>query len=321
MGVVGLGLMGQRMLGSLERHPRLKTVAGFDSAPSALDRAAAEFGFEPAADLDTLLAREDLDLVYVATPPASHVSIGKAVFERGLPLFLEKPLAVDLAQAEELVELAESSGIPAGMNFPFAAAPGVARIEQEIRDGKGGEPSRVEVSLQFSQWPRTWHHAGPWLSGSAEGGFLREVFSHFAYLTQRLCGELEVVHSHVERGPAGTETRVLAELRAGSTPVSLVAGVGTAAPDHNLWTWFGESRSYRLEDWASFFWSAGESWRELDAEPRGARDAELQLDALLERCAGRTSTLPTLREGLGVQRVVEQLLAPHEPESCAPPGT
>ena len=308
VGVIGLGLMGQRMLKSLRAHSAFSVVAGHDADPARSTAVADEFGFTSCASSQELLTREDLDLVYVATPPASHVPLGAAVLERGLPLFVEKPLAVDLADAEELVRLAERSGLPAVMNFPFATLPGLRMFERELSSGAAGAPLRVELVLHFSQWPRSWHDAGPWLAGDREGGFLREVFSHFAYLTRRLLGPLAVVSAAVQRQPGCGETRVLAELEAGGVPLSLVGGVGGAAPDFNRWTLFCTERAFRVEDWSEVSVSDGGPWRAHSLEAGESRGAESQLDELASLLRGGPSCLPSLAEGLGVMRAVEGLL-------------
>lgn len=306
-GMVGLGLMGRRMLGSLAAHGGFEALAGFDLDASAREASADEFRFEACASLEELLTRPDLDLVYVATPPASHVQIARSVLGSGRALFLEKPLAVDLLEARQLVDLAEAQGPPAALNFPLATLPGLRRFERELADGTAGAPQRVEINLQFSRWPRTWHTAGPWLAGDREGGFLREVFSHFAYLTQRLLAPLEVVRSSVTRPAGGTETRVIADLQAGDVPVSLVGGVGASAPDFNRWTLFCERRSYRVEDWSLVSTSDGGDWQRLSPEAGESPGAESQLDELSALLRGKPSRLPSLREGLDVMHAVEGL--------------
>jgi 1,5-anhydro-D-fructose reductase (1,5-anhydro-D-mannitol-forming) len=309
VGIVGLGLMGRRMLGSLAVHSHFEAVAGFDLAADVTAAMASEFGFEACRTIDALLARNDLDLIYVATPPASHVDLSRRVLESGRGLFLEKPLAVDLKSAEELVTIARSSKLAAVMNFPFATLPGLRRFERELLDGTAGRPLRCEIVLHFSQWPRSWHKAGPWLAGDVEGGFSREVFSHFAYLTQRVLAPLELVHASVDREPGATETRVVAEYRAGEVPISLLAGAGGAAPDFNRWTLFCESRSYRVEDWAEVSMSDAEGWASLEPEAGESRGADSQLTELAALLRGEPSCLPTLGEGLGVMRAVEALLS------------
>lgn len=313
VGVLGLGLMGRRMLGSMGEHAGFEVLTGFDLDAEVMRAVAAEFEFTPSASLDALLARDDLDLIYVATPPASHVPIARRVFERGLPLFLEKPLSVDLVEAEELVRLAEGERHVAAINFPLATLPGLRRFERELAldandPACAGAPLRVEIVLHFSQWPRTWHTAGEWLAGDGEGGFLREVFSHFAYLTQRLLDPLEVVTSQVERAAGRGETRVVADLLAGEVPVSLVGGAVGAAPDFNRWTLFCEKRSYRVEDWSVVSTSDGGPWIELEPESGESRGAETQLDELAKLLRDEDSSLPSLRDGLDVMRAVEGLL-------------
>ena len=212
-----------------------------------------------------------------------------------------------MCSPERLVAVAERAGARTAVNFPFATLPGIARIEQDLRTGAIGPIERVEILLHFSQWPRTWHHAGEWLSGREQGGFLREVFSHFAYLTQRLIGPLSIVHSDVDFPASGTESRVNAELESGGVPVTLVGGAGGAAPDYNQWTVYGQDRSYRLVDWSQLTVSNGERWEDGPSEELGS--APGQLDELARLLDGEASVLPDLRVGLEVQRVVEGLLA------------
>ncbi|MEM7247649.1 MAG: gfo/Idh/MocA family oxidoreductase, partial [Acidobacteriota bacterium] len=196
------------------------------------------------------------------------------------------------------------------MNFPLATLPGLARGERERCEGPPGAPPRVELVLPISQGPRSLHDAGPWLAGRDEGGFVREVFSHFAELTQRYLGPLELVQARVEHDdPERTETRVEASFRAGEVPVSLLGGVGGAAPDFNRWTLFAEERSYRVEDWSQVSWSDGSSWEAMPLQPDESPGLDAQLDQLAALLRGEPSLLPTLRDGLTVQRAIEAVLA------------
>jgi predicted dehydrogenase len=310
VGVIGLGLMGRRMLGTIAAHESFAAVAGFDTDAAQTRAVAASHGLQACASAEALLDRKDLDLVYVATPPASHVALGLAALDRGLPLFLEKPLAADVGRATRFVEAADQKRTPAAMNFPFASLAGLPRILAELGDGTAGTVHRVEILLHFGCWPRSWHHAGPWLQGRDEGGFLREVFSHFAYLTQRALGELSVVDARVEwtdEDATQSETRVAAELLAGGVPVSLIGGVGGAAPDFNRWTLHARERSYRVEDWSRVSFADATGWQELGPDPGEAHGAGGQLDAVAAMLAGDPHSLPSLADGLGVLRVVEAM--------------
>ena len=108
---------------------------------------------------------------------------------------------------------------------------------------------------------------------------------------------------------ARSETRVAAELLAGGVPVSLVGGVGGAAPDFNRWTLHASERSYRVEDWSRVSWADASGWHELGPAPDEAHGAAGQLDALAAMLAGEAHGLPSLADGLGVLRVVEAMHA------------
>lgn len=298
--------MGTRLLESVHEHAHVEGVAGFDRDPECCRAAARSFDLEVEADVASLLARTDLDLIYVATPPASHLGLGRAVLAAGHALFLEKPLAIDLEDATAFVAEVEAGSARVAVNFPFATLPGLRRFEEALVSGRAGRPLRVEVCLHFDQWPRGWHKAGPWLAGSAEGGFLREVFSHFAYLTTRLLGPLTFESASLHRdGNAPTETRVDARMQAGGVPVHLVGGAGGAAPDFNRWTLYCEEESFRVEDWSQVSVSDGRRWNARMPEDGEGRGLDAQLDELVKLARGAPHRLATLPQALDVMRVVE----------------
>lgn len=310
--IAGLGLMGRRMLGWMQAHPAFDVVAGFDPDDAAWGRAEAA-GAAPARRVHSLDALVDAaghaGVLYIATPPASHPAIVRAGLARGLAIFCEKPLAIDVDDARRLVVEAEAAGMPTAVNFPFASMPQVQMFREACAAGRLGAPVRAACILHFSAWPRTWHTAGPWLSGAAEGGFLREVFSHFAYLTQQVLGEATwtIESADVVRpAPDGAEVSAAACLRCGGTPVLLMGGAGGVAPDFNRWTLYGSRASVRLTDWAVAEQSDGTDWTPVPGASREERGAR-QLEALADRLAGDASPLPTLRDALAVQEVVEGL--------------
>ena len=56
------------------------------------------------------------------------------------------------------------------------------------KSGSLGGIVAADVRLHFARWPRDWQAGAAWLAERQEGGYVREVFSHFAYLIQRLLG-------------------------------------------------------------------------------------------------------------------------------------
>lgn len=179
LAVVGLGAMGTRMLTAARQHPGYTVVAGVDVAPRTLD-------LPVVPTLDDVLS--EVDAVYISTPPASHAGLVLKAFQAGKAVFCEKPLAVDLAEARAMAAAAQ--GRPNAVNFALSDMAATIEIERLLPEL--GALRGVEIRLQFPRWPRAFQAEAAWLSRSEQGGFVREVLSHFLYLTDRVLGPLTV---------------------------------------------------------------------------------------------------------------------------------
>jgi predicted dehydrogenase len=314
LGIIGFGIMGERLLQQALPHPAFRLSGIWDPSPEAAARLAA---IDPALRMapDAAAVIAGCDTLYVAAPPAAHVPLARAAIAAGRAVLLEKPLATDLAEAEAFVAEAEAQGARAGVNFPMASSPAVAQIaawRQEI-----GAPQRLEVEAHFARWPRGWQKdASGWLSRRAEGGFTREVLSHFLFLTRRQMGPMQLLSARAEF-PGGdlSETAIEAELTAGGNPVHLSGSVGRIAEDEaNAWTLTGAGGSIRLRNWSlAERLDADGTWHMApDAIPNDRmRPMTLrgQMDKLAALTRGEPQGLATLREALEVQRIVEAVLA------------
>lgn len=108
LGVIGCGGFGLFALQQFIQVPgvRLRGMAG-THRPAAL-AAAARFGVENVEEVDDLLDRDDIDLVYIATPPFLHHPQALAALEAGKHVIVEKPLAMTVDQADELIAAAKN---------------------------------------------------------------------------------------------------------------------------------------------------------------------------------------------------------------------
>ena len=108
LGVIGCGGFGLFAVQQFAQVPGVALV-GMASThrPAALD-AASRFGIENTDDLAAFLGRDDLDLVYIATPPFLHHAQAMAALEAGKHVVVEKPLALTVEEADELIEAARS---------------------------------------------------------------------------------------------------------------------------------------------------------------------------------------------------------------------
>jgi predicted dehydrogenase len=295
LAVVGLGAMGTEMLTAAQAHPDYSVVAGVDVVPRTVD-------VPVVTSLDDVLS--DVDAVYIATPPALHAELATKAFAAGKAVFCEKPLAVDLDEARAMAEAAR--GRPAAVNF--ALSDRVATLEIERRLPELGELRGVEIRLQFPRWPRAFQADAAWLARAEQGGFVREVLSHFVYLTDRMLGPLSVESVSSDfPSPGAAEVASRGLLRGGGVPVHVSAFSGLAGPEIYEWTVWGTERSLRLDQWAKLSTSDGGAWEPVSLEQTGSDYSRLTLFAQAVR-GEHPRGLADFASGLRVAEVVEAFL-------------
>jgi predicted dehydrogenase len=315
IGILGLGIMGERMLRNMGDHPAFTVTAAWDPAGASLDKLGQLMPTARAvADAASLVTDAAVDCVYIAAPPASHLGHAHLAFDHGKTVFCEKPLATDLGAARAAVERVERERLTAAINFPYASAPAVRAITSGLKSGELGPIDHVEIEVAFARWPRAWQEDAQWLALRREGGFVREVLSHFVFLAQRLFGPLRLREAHVGYPADGrsAETAIAARLEAGVVPVTLSGRIGGDAADFNRCIISGRNGAFELHDWYSLRRRINGSWLDIDFG-EGATDRErsyrAQLDALDAMLAGRPHGLASFREGLAVQECIEAMLS------------
>ena len=314
VGLIGLGVMGQRMLARLAAHPRLRATQVWDADPAAMARTLAAYpDLQAAAGAEALIATPGLHTLYIATPPAPHMALSNRAFDAGLAVFCEKPLTVDFDAARRTIARIKAEGHRAAVNFSLASSPGLAALQAAVQGGIG-TPQAVQIELAFARWPRPWQAAaGAWLAERAEGGFSREVLSHFIFVLQRMLGPAQVLQSTPDYPADGrsAERALVATLQAGGVPVQVQAAVTGAVDDFNRFTLLGSTGAVELRDWFGLQQRQGNGpWLpQGDAAAQRLRGQADQLDQWVAQIEGRPHTLPGFAEALAVQHTIEALLA------------
>jgi predicted dehydrogenase len=318
IGLIGLGVMGQRMLARLAVHPRLRAAVVWDADAAALQRTLAAYpALRAAGSAADVIATPGLASLYIATPPGPHMALTEAAFDAGLAVLCEKPLTTDFAAGRACIARIERERRRAAVNYSLASSAGLAALQLAFGAAARrtlGALLEVSIELRFAAWPRPWQtDAGAWLSQRREGGFSREVLSHFIFVLQRVLGPAEVVSSRVTWPDDGvsSETAVDAELVAAGVPVRIRAGLGGERADDNRMLWRASEGEIELRDWfGATQQRQGERMHSLgEADTlrvNGMSDQLAHWAAMLE---GRSHSLPGFAEALAVQRTIEGLLA------------
>jgi myo-inositol 2-dehydrogenase / D-chiro-inositol 1-dehydrogenase len=176
IGIIGAG-------GVAARHVRVLTGLGAEIAGVAdpVPGAAGRLG-RPYPDAESLLDAERLDAVYVCVPPYAHGAPERSVLARRLPLFVEKPLAADLATAEALAAEIEAAGVVTGTGYHWRGLDTVARAAELL----AADPARLVAGCWLDKVPPP-----PWWTDRARsGGQVVEQLTHVLDLARLLVGEV-----------------------------------------------------------------------------------------------------------------------------------
>jgi len=109
IGVLGAGHLGKIHLRLLQESSAYKLVGFYDSQPQIAAKISREFGYRSFSEVDSLL--DEVDVIDIVTPTISHFELGKKALEKGLHIFLEKPITATVEEANELVSLAKAKGL------------------------------------------------------------------------------------------------------------------------------------------------------------------------------------------------------------------
>jgi len=135
IGVVGCGGFGLFALQHFTQVPGVELVGMAGTHREAAFAAAKRFGIPEPTEVEDLVARPDVDLVYIATPPFLHHEQAMAALTAGKHVICEKPLAMDLEQAEEMLAAAEEHDVLVVANLMQRYNP-VFEIVQRLVESK-----------------------------------------------------------------------------------------------------------------------------------------------------------------------------------------
>ena len=190
VGLVGCGAFARFSLAQYRQLPGVTIAAVADIDATAAARAAHELGAEAHAP-DAVLAAPDLDLVYIATPPAMHFRQAKQALETGKHVLVEKPLATTVADARRLDSLSTRQGRVCVANLVERYNPLADCVKRVIEGGLLGDllhglfvNEAADEGLAPSHW--FWNR-------ETSGGIFVEHGVHFFDLVAYWLGEGHVV--------------------------------------------------------------------------------------------------------------------------------
>jgi len=150
--VIGAGFWGRNHLRVLNDLPEADLVAVCDVNRERVDSASRRYGIRSYVNSDDLYRKEDVDAVTICVWSAELYSESMKALNAGKHIFVEKPMASQSKEAEEILETAKSQNLYLTVGFIERFNPAVRRLKKAIDDGKIGEPVSA-TGKRVSKWP------------------------------------------------------------------------------------------------------------------------------------------------------------------------
>jgi predicted dehydrogenase len=187
--IVGTGFIGPAHLEALRRLPNVEVVALCEVTQELANDKAKQLGIPRAYVFEDMLKQSDIDVVHICTPNFLHYAQAKAVLQAEKHVVCEKPLAISIEEAEELVKIASETGLVNAVHFNLRYYPMVRQMKTMREKGELGEVYSVMGSyLQdwlFLQTDYNWR-LEPDKSGDSRA--IADIGSHLLDITEYVTG-------------------------------------------------------------------------------------------------------------------------------------
>lgn len=193
VGLVGAGHISEFHLHALRRIPELVQVVGIHDLDAERVRQTAERFSIPILPSLEALRDAGAEVIHVLTPPRTHAGLALRALELGCDVFVEKPVATDVADAERLRDFARSVGRQVGVCHSLLFDPQVRQALADVRAGALGRLVSVDI-LRSSVYPP--YAGGPLPPHYRDAGYpFRDIGIHCLYLLEAFLGPIADVQA------------------------------------------------------------------------------------------------------------------------------
>jgi predicted dehydrogenase len=228
VGIVGCGHVSLKHIDALRRIRTVEIVGTCDRDAVRGREAAVRAGTERVyPELDRMLRDAAPDVVHVVTPPRTHRDLSIQAMNAGCHVLVEKPMAVDSREAEEMIAAARAGAVKVSVCHNFLFERSMLRARRLVSEGAVGEIVSIDAFWRIKRGgPDDRYAAGGWIH-ELPGGVFHEVAPHPLYLVTELLEEPRIVSTLVKSAgapdEAPTELRVQLEGKSalGSVAVSV----------------------------------------------------------------------------------------------------
>jgi perosamine synthetase len=305
IGIVGCGQMGRAHFEAYKANPRVELVAFSDTAFVKAQDFAKEVNAVAYSSHKEMMTQAKLDGVSVCTLPSTHREIAIDLLQGGVPVLCEKPLAISVKQAQEMVETAEAKNLLLLTAFKFRFFEEVLRAKELLE--KGGIGRVLSFRIMFGG---ILNAAGTWYSKEefSGGGVIMDNSTHAIDLARYLFGEVESVSAQTK-----TLQDIAVEDTAELTLVMKNGCFGTvdlswniSIPSQAYLEIYGEEGTILLDNQGvTYKFKTWDKWKRITNQMSAKEAFSSQINHFVESISSNRSTIIQNDDGLKAQIVVE----------------
>ncbi len=200
------------------------------------------------SDVDDFLRRAKVDAVYIATPVDTHFDLGQRAMEAGKHVLLEKPMTLNIKEAELLRDFAEKSNLRLGVGFMRRHHPAHIWMKKKVDEGTLGKIVLAKVQTLLESPPQ--EDAWRWDPGKGIGGAFADVGSHNIEQLEHVLGRITKVNgvaSGAVYNSTAEDTAVAVTTHANGA-IGIVEGSFAVPHRHNVFELYGTKGTLMASD-------------------------------------------------------------------------
>lgn len=194
-GILGCGGIANRHAGVLANLQAIELVAFCDVVWERAEGFNQKYGRGQAQvfeDYHDMLDRAGLDIVYICLPPFAHADEVAHAARQGIHILIEKPIALDSAQAWAMVQAVEGAAVKTQVGFMYRFGEAVEHLRQALQNGEAGPASMMVATYYCNHLHAPW-----WRDKSKSGGQVVEQVIHLFDMARYLLGEPKTVYARL----------------------------------------------------------------------------------------------------------------------------
>ncbi len=315
VGILGAGYMGRLHAGKLSAVRGVEVAAVCSAFQEETEALASSLPGRPATylDFEQMLRRRGLDALYICLPPHAHAGQFEAAVEKGIHVFIEKPIALGLEKGRSMVRAARKSGVVTQVGYQMRFGRAVEQLKKSVDSGSAGRPTLFDgrYECRMGEGHPWWTHK------DRSGGQVLEQIIHLYDLALYLLGQPQRVTGfaenlcHTETPGYTIEDTSAAAIRFRSGALANISGSNCAVPMQ-----WSNPFTVVCENVTAYFTDANHADFVLTGhkEPRRASVSDdrdvyaAETAAFITRVRGRELPAPTIEDGLQGLQLVSAVL-------------